>query len=427
MTCINLLPLNNQIDVSLPFKASSSISKSIRNVLDKSLLVCSSKIQLILVEKFIKKLNSLTSPLDWKNQAQSIIHIYLSQMQNLKTNHREKLETLEEDFKAHSLYEIYTKYSAWLKHFELDAEEDPLFLNLLKLLFSESVENIIQQEMSSVVQQIVDKQFEWIPVQRDEMLRLLVQVIKEKMNTKGLDFDCYVLDYKELPSFLSLVERQINQQKIPEKRLFLLVRNEVHYTALDCQYKQTEKSCIILDASQDPKHEILEKDLRIRGFNVIIAGESEDDKIQLDYRSCSIFSLNQLSQIAKEEHLFQKMKRNPFFNPRTNRLPWIALNPGLIKDSQDLKFLKRYFEVYQQALYKNESFDSYMRKKLNEQRSETEKNTGIERKLEKYVKIVLDRLQSDSVERINQVARIHPFMVISQSLSEEKQLSILGS
>jgi len=142
--------------------------------------------------------------------------------------------------------------------------------------------------------------------------------------------------------------------------------------------------------------------LQEAGFEVVIAGKSEDEKIQTDFRSCSIFSLNQLSHLSKYSHSFEELMQHPQFDPQTRRISWLALQPNLIKLCQNLEFLKHYQNVNQQVL----TSSTKPLYKLE--------NQGVEQKLKNYTTLARTIMEKNSIEEINIASRTHPFESILQ-------------
>lgn len=394
---------------TLPNTATHSLSASTDSfnfLLDKYLnntpLTATKKMS----ERLIKRLN-IESPNAYKEEAQKIIHLYLNAFNDLDPSAKESLELLHDEFKTLSLYEIRSKYQTLLK-LVLFEKADPLFLNLLKKLYSHDSEMVVQQENQDLEKNIA-RQFDWTPLYRDEMLRLLAQAQQDQEKQNGIDFNCYVVEHRDLSLFLQLAQEQFaKQEQGPEDagfRILILVRNDVHYTALDCHFQKHQKSCFILDASQDPKHLSIDSQLRKEGFQVAIAGASENDKIQLDNRSCSIFSFEHLSETSRQAHCFENITQSSQFNPHTRRIAWEALSPPLIANCQSLEFLHNYETNHQLTL----------EKKIDLSRSETERNLGIEIKLKLYQTIATAILEKNSNASATQIARTHPFAAISMS------------
>lgn len=392
-------PLTNAESYSLSLPQSFAV---ITSLLDKYLYNLPATSAKKMSERLVKKLK-INSSDEYKDKAQQIIHCYLNKCA-LEPGVKRSLQLLESEFKTLSLYEIRSKYEIVLKHAVLE-EADPLFLHVLRQLYTQESDAIIQLESQNLEESLLS-QFDWAPVYRDEMLRLLVQAQQDEWQQRGIAFNCYVVDYRDLPFFLQLAEQQAAKQEDSDLRVLILVRNEVHYTALDCHFQKNQKSCFILDASQDPKHHILDAQLKDAGYRVAIAGASESDKIQLDSRSCSIFSFDHLSETGSKTHCFEEIIQSSQFDSKTRRISWLALKPNLVKNCQSLEFLQNYQTSHQIPLPIQ----------INPNRNETEKNLGIEQRLALYQKTALAILKNKSPKDAAQIARTHPFKAISTIL-----------
>ncbi|CUI16226.1 Conserved hypothetical protein [Candidatus Protochlamydia naegleriophila] len=245
---INAQAVSTFIAENLPsITGSSSLSfphsfEAINSLLDKYLCKQPPSSAKKMSEHFIKKLKINPSS-EWKAEAQKIIHLYLNTVEDIEMNARQSLQLLEDELKTLSLYEIRSKYQKVLQLVLLE-KADPLFLNFLKKLYTKESDAAIQQESAGLKKSIVD-QFGWVPVYRDEMLRLLVQAKQDHLQERGMAFNCYVVDYRDLPFFLELAAQQAVKQENASFRVLILVRNDVHYTALDCHFTKKYKKAAL--------------------------------------------------------------------------------------------------------------------------------------------------------------------------------------
>ncbi|MBA2369214.1 MAG: hypothetical protein H0V82_09355 [Candidatus Protochlamydia sp.] len=378
----------------IPFKAAS------QGIMNNLINATPSSLNNSLAERLIKKLEG-SEGTSWKEQAQQIIGTYLSHFK-INAAAQMHLNQLRDELTCQSIDEISSKYEILLSQNMLN-ENDPLFLRIISSLFNCKSEIFDWKKL-------LDAQLRWIPVHRDEMLRLIIQYKKEKALKKGSDFNCYVLEYRDLPAMLAMHEKKLKENNLENGSFQLLVRNEVHYTAVDCHFAKEVKTCTLLDASQDPKHLILKEMLEQNGFEVIIPGESDEDKLQWDNRSCSIFSLSQASRCAKDTEFYNKLKNDPQFNFQAKRIPWSALPPDFVKDCQNQSFFCNYPQLMNGPYKKQIDFCHFILNQMDKTRAiETEQNRGIEEKLSKYQQIVIKMLETRSEDELKAIAATHPF------------------
>jgi hypothetical protein len=364
-----------------------------------------------LAERLIRRL-PIENPINWKETAQKIIHLYCSQT-GIVIEEGAVLKQLEEELKTHSISEIFSKYKYLISN-KKTLFKDPLFIRLLNLLASEMGAALRKIEEMNLEERL-QEQLDWKPVYRDELLRLMIDLKQKKAADRKNYFNCYVVEHHDLNEWL---ENYQNKGNSPHFQL--IVRNDVHYTAMDCHIYPDSKSCLILDASQDPKHLILKNLMEEKGYDTLTAGASEEDKLQLDNRSCALFSLSQASRAAKDPDIFKRIKMHELYDFNEKRIPWIALAPSFVKDSQDLSFINNYFKKYpglnNWPYKRNLFFNDYMKIKIkNDRIITTEINTGIESKINKYRSYIEDLFKSRPLENLNAIATMHPFQAINQN------------
>jgi hypothetical protein len=292
---------------------------------------------------------------------------------------------LKNDCKYKTLTEITSKYLSGNSSGFKDT-----FVNQIIQMFNNH-KNIINQnieieknELRSMIESI---QLEWSPVKRDEMLRLLIHFYKTEREKLHKSFDGYVIDISELPSFLNAKVNAANLQD-SSSRIQLMVRNEVHYTAVDIELSKNEVNCCIMDAYGEPKADIIEEILKQAGFKVYTAGIGET--LQKDTRSCSLFALDHLMQSSKRPEFFQELKLKAHFDPhrQVSMISWYDFPFSFVKYAQDPSFFKTYAEknpVVAHAMYLK----------------------GIETKLQVFKQIILKQFQNMTASDIQKIACAH--------------------
>ena len=141
------------------------------------------------------------------------------------------------------------------------------------------------------------------------MLRLLMNLYKKDRRSANKDFDGFVIDFTELRTFIDSIEKLRSPQDSPI-RLQVMVRNEVHYTAIDMELSNPKRKCCIMDAYGEPKANFIEETFKRAGFKVFTIGTGET--LQKDTRSCSIFSLDHLLQSTKHPNFFKFIESAAF-------------------------------------------------------------------------------------------------------------------
>lgn len=290
--------------------------------------------------------------------------------------------TLKLDLKNHSLTEITQKYA----HSSI---ENAFFKEIIAL-----ASGVSQEECNSLIKRISSEQFSWAPVNRDEMLRILIHLKK---------LDCAVIQYYELSDF---IEHKMAALKGKQNASFqALVRHDVHYTALHFEYADGKVRCAVLDANQDPKLHLLVKVLSDKNIPTYVLGENEEDKLQLDNRSCSIFSLDHLIQVAKDPQFFSSLQMLATSSEKGYPVvAWEKLNPSYVKNAQSKEFLLGYLSKHPNESFKGADFVEVMRKRWDEK-----SNLSIQRKLDKYTQRVTAFLSNNSPGFVASIAFKSPF------------------
>lgn len=206
---------------------------------------------------------------------------------------------------------------------EAASSANPLFLTLKSVYFH--IRSALLTEESDFPESL-KAQFEWVAVRRDEMLRLLI----ERKRQQGNPVNCLVLEIDELPAILSAI-----QQTEAPLRLQLLVRNEVHYTAIDISLQADQADCAVMDAYGEDKAHLIEKVFQQSGYRVFTLGKEE--RIQLDQRSCSLFSLGHVFASSKDPRFFDNLAKISSYCEETglHYVEWSDLPLKMIRTSQN--------------------------------------------------------------------------------------------
>lgn len=372
-----------------------------------------------LVKKLFNIPKTSQQPTDVSRQIQTFLTIY---QDRAKIDFLE-LPDLQKELSVVSLSEISRKYAEGKKATDLFLQE------VVKLLQSQDLNAIKIREAETLRRELPVTQYAWAPVKRDEMLRILIQQKREKRKREGKDFDCKVIADHEWKDWLRL---KLKSSPTANLRFQLLVRNEVHYTALDFEWKSGKLRCCILDSAQDPKYRQIVQALQEMGAAVRIIGDQNDDesqKMQTDLRSCGIFGLDLLAQTSKDDRFLDKI-----FTMGTSAdryIPWESLPPRLVQNSQNIDFFDRYLAKnphLKGIIYKSgKTFEEFIQQKLNHKaKNETEINTGIFEKLSCYRKKVDAFLASATTELLAKIAFESPFECINAPESNQSKALQVG-
>lgn len=276
----------------------------------------------------------LTDPQALKDDIQAAV--YLCENQQLKTT---SMESIKADCKYKTLTEIKNKYFSCQNR----GYEDAFLSRLTDCLTNHAatLEKMGDIEKARLKSLITSSQLEWSPVKRDEMLRLLMHKCSLERQGKGKSFQGYVIDVSELPAFIQALE--MGGLKGPaHKRVQLMVRNEVHYTAVEIEWDPKARKCCIMDAYGEPKALVVEKAFIQAGFQVFTVGTGET--VQKDTRSCSIFSLDHLLQSSKRPEFFAFLEQAAKFHPDENvwKISWYDMPARFVRFAQSEDFIRQY-------------------------------------------------------------------------------------
>ncbi|MFT4553379.1 MAG: hypothetical protein ACI9S8_002017 [Chlamydiales bacterium] len=248
---------------------------------------------------------------------------------------------------------------------------------------------------------------------KDEMLRLLMHEKTMSRSRKGeYNFDAFVLDRVEITDFVN--QLQANLPEEGSRRIQLLVRSGVHYTALDFEMSSEGLKCFIMDAANDPNCFKVAQELRELGIDEIYLASVKDEKgqesnkLQHDGNSCPVFSMDHIVHSSKMPKLFDDLRVKPQeFVDGIRHVSWIDMSPSLVKNAQSISFLERYLkknpgsgsEVYKAG----QVFEEYLKGKFGHvEEKGREGNLAGKMKLARYR------------EKLEPVIRVRPDDVLSE-------------
>lgn len=253
-----------------------------------------------------------------------------------------KTEELLNDFQSKSLKDIQCKYLKDKGLPLLEATPAAVAKTLFELLspkgeFHELVETAKQTERHQIKQRIISEQFLPSAVNKNELLRLMIHLKKARRANTNRNFNAHVVDIQDLSTLLR------NLQSNPElnnQRVQILVRNELHYTAVDLNLRHHKFSGFVMDASGDSRRMDVIKCLQNMGVSdIYVAGlensNGSKEKLQFDSFSCPYFSYDHICKSSKDLELFDKLERLPHIEVNgIKSLSWSNLPKSLLKYAQ---------------------------------------------------------------------------------------------
>lgn len=144
-------------------------------------------------------------------------------------------------------------------------------------------------------------------------------------------------------------EKHLNNVDIHEElhssRYRLIVRTDHHYTVVDIDKRTNPHSCLILDATNDPRMFSIYCIAKQSNFNAFcFSGLSMAPTIKLQYdaHSCSMFALDHCIQLSYTQSNPQFHQMLSAKASETDSLFWDELPPNFLWNIQSLKTLELY-------------------------------------------------------------------------------------
>ncbi len=300
--------------------------------------------------------------------------------------------------------------------------------NLLTLgdLFQTDIHKAMDVETRELSAKIIDQSREHA-CNRNEMLRLMIYLKSLKRAEKNANFEGYVVDAHEFKDFLNLLHSQPPETK--PHRLQVLVRSDVHYTAVDISIGENSKECLVMDAAMDERFMNIVEDLKNTHFDTVYvagiptarrASEFQDvrvkinESLQLDSYSCSAFGFHLLSRSSKRTDLFD------FLNSHSEALDtqegvrylsWKKFPADFIQTAQYPKFFLQK-EVSSSESFKDaQNLGAWVKQHISsveEGGKKRETNTLIQKKFAKYGHHTAGIVENLSTEDLAKIAFAHP-------------------
>jgi hypothetical protein len=330
------------------------------------------------------------------------------------------LDQLQNDFKSKTLHENLDKYA-------FEAKQQPRIAPSPLLIGNQSIFPLLQNHPEShalymneeeKVSEKVLNQATPLAMNRNEMLRILVDEKKISRSKKGRDFNCFVLDIHELSFLLKIATKASMDIAIP-KRFQIAVVQSVHYTGLDILISKIGNQALILDAALDDKYLDVSAALAKFSFSKVWASGIDDPKafgIQKDADSCAYCTFDHLVKSSKRENLFGELEKLPSDYSQEDRVHYIDWKyfPGtFLKHVQSISIFEK-DEVWAQKTLKGDELLSTYVKAHQMKIGKHMKNNSINEKIEKCKKKVEEYLIKNSDKHCIKVTMTSQSKLFSQ-------------
>ena len=275
-----------------------------------------------------------------------------------------------------------------------------------------------------------------------EGMRLLIHLETERRKTTGQNkLDCRVLDVEQLSEFL----QHLSEIKPPAQgiRLQAIVRNGMHYTAVDFKLSPQGNECIILDAANDPRRMLaVAKVMNLQNaagqdfFKTIYAPSAPDERprenLQEDFFSCPMFSLDHVCRVSELENIYDHMGNvaRPNANKNFSNFPvihWDMLPPPLVWNAQSNAWLEQYAKMHEKEIQqrvpgRDFSFVEYLEKQKRVQDAEEKPDKAINISTE----LLFADLSENALRYIKKAAQPIDAKIINPTLEDEiEKLKVL--
>ena len=173
-------------------------------------------------------------------------------------------------------------------------------------------------------------------------VRDMIQASVERENLENPDARIHLLQMDELAGYLASHSEEGRQQ--------LIIYNGNHYMAADILVRDGVKSCVLLDAANDPRYLAAEDCFNAAGFATYTAcGFTFSDKnLQTDVYSCPLFAFDHGAQFAKTPDAIHATVQSRA--DEINSFPWDVMPPNFLWNMQSVTTRDAY-----EAQYPNEA------------------------------------------------------------------------
>lgn len=392
---------------------------------------------------------SSTDPRALKERIKEAISVYL---QLCSKHHVERecefAKSFSNDLQQKTLHEFRTKYFS--SEEEISHELNLPFIPDLIDFFTNktslkdyTIDQFLTEEEDSIETRLTS-QSDTVAMNRNEMLRFLISLKQNDRQVNGRGaLNAYVVDFEELQTFMDTLMANPPDQT---KRLQLLVRNDVHYTAVEIELSPEGNRCLILDAALDPRFLDIAALMQSYPFNKCYAAgydtkaeaEKADQeetkaqapkqiaKIQIDTLNCSVFSLNNLTNSSKMPDLFEiieSLPQNYDEEKNIHFIDWINFPSCMVQKAQSISFLTRHNAWLAPEFKASSSFKEYIDQNavMREARGVMKpSNVLIERKFDHYVEKMQAGLEQIDRQALMKIVSASPVVQLQNDLETAK-------
>ena len=206
-----------------------------------------------------------------------------------------------------------------------------------------------------------------------EEVHAMIQASVESENRDNPSAHIQLLEMDDLANYLATHQEEGRKQ--------LIIYKGNHYMTADILVQDGTKSCVLLDAANDPRYLAAEDCFNAAGFETHTAcGFSFSDRnLQTDVYSCPLFALDhavQFSHTTDTIHSAVKARSDEI-----NSFPWDVLPPNFLWNMQSLRTRDEYVKHYpmeaERPMHNQISFNTYIEQGLSTDRNGIQRNNSI--------------------------------------------------
>lgn len=265
---------------------------------------------------------------------------------------KQAIQQLQHDLKNQVLINVFKKYYP-----KPVLEEGTLLKELAPYLGDQEKIAALSLLEGEILQGKIIADLEAGAVNRDSLMALMISLKKGKY----ADFDCYTVDFCDLPECLEALKHRLDQTE--GKQIQLLVRSDVHYTAVIVNSNQGVLQAAVMDAAKDQRAEGIAKHLkRLNCQKVFVVGF--EDRIQFDSYNCGFFSFDSAFQAYKYKAFFELLNTLPVqCKGELHSIAWKDMPPIFVRNTTSTSFVRSY--AAKNEIYKlDDTFETYLNKHI---------------------------------------------------------------
>jgi len=201
----------------------------------------------------------------------------------------------------------------------------------------------------------------------------MIQASVQSENRDNPDAHIQLLEMNDLANYLATHQEEGRKQ--------LIIYNGNHYMTADILVQNETKSCVLLDAANDPRYMAAEDCFNRAGFETYTAcGFSFSDRnLQTDVYSCPLFALDHAVQFSHTTDMIHGTVKAR--SDEINSFPWDVLPPNFLWNMQSLttkdEYVKQYPMEAERPMHNQISFNTYIEQGLSTDRNGNQRNNSI--------------------------------------------------